>query len=734
MLLANASADALKDAPEKGTDETVTLTENITIDTTLKITRKVTLDLKGFEMKMTGSGSVIEVVGSNGDLTITDSGTGGTITGGTGTQSGQDSICGGGVYISGGGELTMTGGSIENCRANGQGSGFSAYGGGVGLTGKGSTFIMEGGSITNCTISGLGSGNGGSVCVKSDATFAMSGGSITNCTAAGYPSSMGEGFGGGVSIASATFTMSGNALVETNKADRDIGNDIYNAGITDANGGTVKGTVYNEGSGTITNSGEKGTIFEGEVRNAGTFEGGEFHGTVTKEGTGTIQGGTFTNQTPPQGVDYWTVTFKEDSSATAGVLRYVVRGKTVIPPTLTCAGYEVNGWHKADDGSAFVCATTPITGDITLVAEWKAIEYSITVSSSTGGTVTASKSTANVGNSVTLTATPDEGYQFKKWEVTPSSVSIQNNSFTMPAENVTIKAIFEKKSTPTPTPSGGSSGGGSGRTYHKMTFETNGGSTIRVVNAARGDVIDLTKYNPTREGYDFISWFADAALTQKITEIKLTGNVTVYAGWREIEPVEPETPIEPEKPKISNPFADVREENWFYGDVLFAYEQGILCGISENAFAPQTASTRAQIAAIFYRMEGSPAVEGGGSFADVTHGAWFYDAVTWAEQNGILSGYGNGGFGTNDPVTREQLAAMFYRYAQFKGLDVANADDLDAFVDKNDASDWAQTVLAWAVGNGILSGKGDSRLDPKGTATRAELAAMLHRFAQQTEQ
>ncbi len=803
MLLANASADALKDALEKGTDETVTLTENITIDTTLKITRKVTLDLKGFELKYENSsnkGSVIEV-GSGGDLTITDSGTGGAITGGTGTQVDSEKIYGGGVYIHDGGKLTLERGGITNCKVELMDARSRAYGGGVYiqngtflmkggsiqnclaqrgggngggvyLSGNDSEFIMKGGSINGCTalgISGGGSGGGGGVYATTDATFEMSGGRITNCKAAGYQGSGGTGFGGGVYINSARFTMSGNAFISGN--DANVGNGVFNNGEMNANGGTVQGSVYNQSWGTI-NSGNESTEFKGNVKNVGTINGGEFYGevenlrtinggkfhgkvtntnnpydiqntgkitdgeflgeVVNKNDATTITGGTFASQTPPQGVDYRTVTFKEDSSAN-GVLRYVVRGKTVIPPTLMREGYEVSGWHKEGESTAFDFKTG-ITENITLIADWKAIEYSITVSSSTGGTATASKNTANVGNFVTLTVTPDEGYQFKKWEVTPSSVSIQDNSFTMPASDVTITAIFEKQPAPTPTPSGGSSGGGSGRTYHKMTFETNGGSTIRVVNAARGDIIDLTKYSPTREGYEFIGWFADAALTQKITEIKLTGNMTVYAGWRGIEPVEPETPIEPEKPAISNPFADVREENWFYDDVLFAYEQGLLRGMSENMFVPQTASTRAQIAAIFYRREGSPAAEGGGSFADVTQGAWFYDAVTWAEKSGILSGYGNGSFGANDPVTREQLAAIFYRYAQCKGLDTENAGDLDAFADKNAASAWAQTALSWAVERGLVSGKGDSRLDPKGTATRAELAAMLHRFAQQIEQ
>lgn len=796
MLLANASADALKDALEKGTDETVTLTENITIDTTLKITRKVTLDLKGFELKYENSsnkGSVIEV-GSGGDLTITDSGTDGKITGGTGTQVDSKKIYGGGVYIHDGGKLTLEKGSITNCKvelidARSRVYGGGVYiqngtflmkggsiqnclaqggygdGGGVYLNGSDSKFIMEGGSITNCTASGVGNGNGGGVYATTDATFEMSGGSITNCTAAGYQGSSGTGFGGGVYINSARFTMSGNASISGN--DANVGNDVFNNGEMNANGGTVQGSVYNQSWGMI-NSGNESTEFKGNVKNVGTINGGEFYGEieslskitggkfyekvkntsnsqntgtisggefleeVENEGNGKIEGGSFAIQ--PSGADgltWWTVTF-DWKDGQPNEERLVIDNTTVTVPTKTRAGYEVSGWHKEGESTAFDFKTG-ITENITLIADWKAIEYSITVSGSTGGTATASKNTANVGNSVTLTATPDEGYQFKKWEVTPSSVSIQNNSFAMPASNVTITAIFEKQPAPTPTPSGGSSGGG-GRTYHKMTFETNGGSTIRVMNAARGDIIDLTKYNPTREGYEFIGWFADAALRQKITEIKLTDNVTVYAGWREIEPVEPETPIEPEKPAISNPFADVQEENWFYDDVLFAYEQGLLRGMSENMFAPQTASTRAQIAAIFYRMEGSPAVEGVGSFADVTQGAWFYDAVTWAEKSGILSGYGNGSFGANDPVTREQLAAIFYRYAQFKGLDTENAGDLDAFADKNAASAWAQTALSWAVERGLVSGKGDSRLDPKGTATRAELAAMLHRFAQQTEQ
>ena len=224
------------------------------------------------------------------------------------------------------------------------------------------------------------------------------------------------------------------------------------------------------------------------------------------------------------------------------------------------------------------------------------------------------------------------------------------------------------------SPSGGSSsgssssssggGGGGGTTYYTLTFETNGGDSMQAIRAARGKTLDLSAYTPMRDGYDFGGWYADKALTQRITEIKLSGSKTVYADWKKREPNEPDA--------VKNPFADVNAGDWFYRDVLFSYEKGLISGMDTAVFAPYANTTRAQIAVIFYRMEGSPAVEGENSFTDVVRDsgtAWFYDAVTWAQKNGIMGGYGNSSFAPNDPITREQLAAIFYRYAQYKGYD-----------------------------------------------------------------
>ena len=283
------------------------------------------------------------------------------------------------------------------------------------------------------------------------------------------------------------------------------------------------------------------------------------------------------------------------------------------------------------------------------------------------------------------------------------------------------------------SPSGGSSsggsssssGGGGGTTYYTLTFETNGGGSMQAIRAARGKTLDLSAYTPMRDGYDFGGWYADKALTQRITEIKLSGSKTVYADWKKREPNEPDA--------VKNPFADVNAGDWFYRDVLFSYEKGLMSGMDTAVFAPYANTTRAQIAVIFYRMEGSPAVEGENSFTDVVRDsgtAWFYDAVTWVQQNGIMGGYGNSSFAPNDPITREQLAAIFYRYAQYKGYDTTQGGmAIREFDDYESISDYAMGAMAWAVNTGLV--KGDSNLlYPKGTATRAEIAALFHRFAE----
>ena len=386
-------------------------------------------------------------------------------------------------------------------------------------------------------------------------------------------------------------------------------------------------------------------------------------------------------------------------------------------PKPTKEGHTFEGWYYDNNGenTEWDFETDRAKYTMRLTAKWKANIYNVTVENDGNGTASADPASAKMGAEVSLTAMPNSGYHFKKWEVVSGDVEIENNKFTMPAADVTVKAIFERNAS-----SGG--GGGGGTTYYTLTFETNGGGSMQAIRAARGKTLDLSAYTPMRDGYDFGGWYADKDLTQRITEIKLSGSKTVYADWKKREP-----------DAVKNPFADVNAGDWFYRDVLFSYEKGLMSGMNAAAFAPYANTTRAQIAVIFYRMEGSPAVEGENSFADVVRGsgtAWFYDAVTWAQQNGIMGGYDNSSFAPKDPITREQLAAIFYRYAQYKGYDTTQGGmAIREFGDYESISDYAMSAMAWAVNTGLV--KGDSNLlYPNGTATRAEIAAMLHRFVE----
>ena len=178
----------------------------------------------------------------------------------------------------------------------------------------------------------------------------------------------------------------------------------------------------------------------------------------------------------------------------------------------------------------------------------------------------------------------------------------------------------------------------------------------------------------------------------------------------------------------ANPFTDVSEKDWFYGDVMFAYENGLMIGTGNAQFRPHGTATRGMMATILWRMAGSPAPKGNNSFTDVEAGTWYTDAIAWTAENGIFLGYGNNKVGPNDSITREQLAAIFFRYADYKGCDMTAKGELDKFRDAGKVSDYARAAMQWAVGSGLIQGKPDGVLDPQGTATRAEIAAMLHRF------
>ena len=242
-------------------------------------------------------------------------------------------------------------------------------------------------------------------------------------------------------------------------------------------------------------------------------------------------------------------------------------------------------------------------------------------------------------------------------------------------------------------------------------------SSLEPVVKIKGTVIDLAEYSAYRYGYTFDGWYADEALTQRVTSVTLDADKTVYAAWTR-----------------NRFFEDVTIADWFYDDVMFVCGRGVMQGVSDTRFGPHLTATRAMMATILWRMEGSPAPTAEARFTDVRSGQWYSEAVAWTAQSGVYTGYADGSFRPNDSITREQLAAILYRYAKYKGVDVSVGEDTNilSYADAAEISDYAFPAMQWACGAGIISGTGDgSTLTPQGQATRAQAAVMLTRFCEE---
>ncbi len=273
--------------------------------------------------------------------------------------------------------------------------------------------------------------------------------------------------------------------------------------------------------------------------------------------------------------------------------------------------------------------------------------------------------------------------------------------------------------------------GGGGVTTYTVTVEDaeNGKVTRSPARAGRGTTVTIT--TAPDDGYELDKLTVTDA---RGSELELTdkGNgkytfrmpaskVTVEAVFTEILP----EPL---------PFIDVRAGAWYYDAVDYVYQKGFMTGTSENAFSPDMTMTRGMIVTILHRMDGAPNVGGRYSFEDVPYDAWYSKAVLWAERRGIVSGYSAEAFGPNDPITREQLAAILCNYSAYKGGDTSARADLSKYSDVSAVSGWAKNALSWANAKGLVNGVTTTTLEPKGAATRAQAATMLQRFCEQYSQ
>lgn len=279
--------------------------------------------------------------------------------------------------------------------------------------------------------------------------------------------------------------------------------------------------------------------------------------------------------------------------------------------------------------------------------------------------------------------------------------------------------------------SGSSSGGSSGSSfggvsvspaYYTVKFETNGAGAVSSQSiVANGTVTEPQK--PEKEGYTFAGWFTDAALTKEYDfTAKVTGSLTLYAKWTEGAEASGEN-------KNGNIFADVSKDSWYYEAVEYVYENKLMQG-TDKGFEPEGLMTRAMLVTVLYRMENPTEEYEKSIFLDVPEDEWYSDSVAWAAANGIVTGINDREFAPNENITREQIAVIIYRYAKLKSYDISENTNILSYEDFDEISEYAVPAMQWAADKGIINGKTDSTLNPSDYGTRAQLAAILMRFAE----
>lgn len=444
-------------------------------------------------------------------------------------------------------------------------------------------------------------------------------------------------------------------------------------------------------------------------------------------------------------VTYTATEYSLDTGNSERVVSYyeveVINGDelTAIAENLSEVSFAEYPFYLNDSRESLEPTINQIGDDVT--------EYTVTVSVLGNGKAFGGGSYIS-GEFSHMEAEPNDGERFLGWYVGNSLISEELEYRFLVDTSYDVIARFTTNinqgsdgyphvpDTPsTPSGSGGYYDGSSsvsGNPNYQITVPTTSNGTVTVTpkSAASGDKVTIIA--TPNEGY----------ITSSVTAadrdgkgISVTDNgdgtytfampasqVTVSVLFTSIETTSP-VPDAPDETSWVNPFTDVAADEWYYDAVRFVSENSLMNGIDNNLFAPNANLSRAQLAQILYNKESRPAVNSDNIFSDVAMGEWYTDAITWAAANNIVGGYGNGLFGPDDNITREQLAVMLWRYT---GEPVANVEV--AFNDADQISDFAQAAIRWAVENGILNGKDGNMLDPQGFATRAEVAQMLKNY------
>ena len=626
------------------------------------------------------------------------------------------------------------GGTVQNLTVSGNVSGDSYVGGVVGYN--------DGGTVTGCTFSGSGSVSGSSY-VGGVVGYNISSGNVKNCTNTGSV----NGSAGSSNVGGVVGLNSG--IVENCYNTGSVSGDWYVGGVVGYNnGGTVK-NCYNTGTGTVTGTGNYvggvvGQNFGGTVENCYntvkvtgssdySYIGGVVGDNISSGTSAIVENCYFLQGTAEKGIGEndgsGDATEKDDTAFHSGEVAYLLQskqtnesglvwgqsklGETTSLPTLIAldnsaqpvykvtfdygasfadndgryaysytngvvseptknpelAGHTLSGWYSDPSLTTEWNFDTEISNDTTLYAKWTAVE----------------EPEPDPGPEPTPEPEPEEPpYSGKySYELTTSvgdHGSLTVDRYATEGEKVTIDVTPDQA--------------------YKLD---------ELVVTANGKDVELTANGDGT--YTF---------TMPSADVKITATFAEDPDWTPDEPEEPTT-------DVSDLFIDIAPDAWYKDAIQYAYDNGLMTGVSATEFAPEATTTRAMIVSILARLEGVTTAQAAG-FADVDDNDWYATAVNWAANVGVVNGYEDNTFQPNTAITREQLAAILMNYAAYKGYDVSARADLSHYSDADSISSWANDVLLWAVAEGLLTGVTDDTIAPQAHATRAQVAAILQRF------
>ena len=678
--------------------------------------------------------------GRNGGGTITISG--GTVFAqspdGAGIGSGENSD---GDTI----DIAISGGTVEAVSTNGAG-----IGGGMieslsamvnfETTYSGGKITISGGSVSAQSTNGAGIGSGAviydvedGVTVSERDTPEVNGGEITvSGGTVSAQSVRGAGIGGGSGQVTVGSNVTVNPGAQTPPSLTPYSSD---GGTVTISGGTVE-AVSTEGVGIGSGgmpfyqsespdvdqyihcvSGEAGTFATGTDGNAMLIATGRIAHIEDDDDTSAWQGVIFLGS---EGQLYGTsVTLSEDVTIPSGNTLEIGQGQTLsvgrgVTMTIDNEDCLTGGGTLGAGGSYQILNPMPVFTPATLVYTGSDLSGRLSLTAPAG-------SVSIMGQIFTVSGTPNYG----DWVITtPAGGMVQVGTYTVtaysPSQGRTVSGQITVigDSSSTPTYSVILPGRVEGGTVTAKKSYAEEGETFRfTVTPDEGWELDTLSVTDNRGTELDVKYEGDSMYSFKMPARR----VEIQVSFREIPPE-------------SLPFTDIADNAWYADAVHYVYKHGLMAGTSATTFAPDVTTSRAMIATILWRMAGSPVVNYAMDYTDVAQNQWCSEAIRWATSEGIVGGYGNGLFGTNDPITREQFAVMLWRYAQTEGYDVSVGENTNilSYTDVSDVAEYAIPAMQWACGAGIITGTGDgSALSPQGQATRAQAAVMLTRFCEE---